>query len=517
MMIAAAYLRERLPPAVFVPGRLLWPRRRRRGRIGRRRWRVDVGLRAAPARQFRIWDDLADRDARSRRTPERVLVRRRASRPSWRVAVAGDRHHRRRRRWLGVRGCRVRGAPALDARRRPRSGLCHARSASQPSPTRSLLLEVPGVRRSSSPRSAAAPRLIRACLAGRRGRLRHARASTSAWHDAVRPAVRHPLVRLAMSDAGTSLRTVLRGCAPAICCGDRAPRAVHPARRTTSTGKPGTFQFVSCHGCGLAYQNPRVSLDHIKAYYDDEYIAHRKSELGRADAAFERAMDKLDAAKDQLVVALRRRSTPSSEVLDVGCGVGTFLQRLRDATASTVAGVDFKDLSRTRRSTASSSTAASSTKRRSRIALRSRHDVALPRARLRSAAQPAHGAARAEAGRHAGDRGAAPRQPHVPLFGDRWPGLQAPQHTVLYDASTSLRARRRAGFEVVDYLPYGAFPAYFYLFTGAAFRLLKGRGLNLQARHRPVLRRPAADSRRSSLFERHLNLAMQTVVCRRPP
>ena len=32
---------------------------------------------------------------------------------------------------------------------------------------------------------------------------------------------------------------------------------------------------------------------------------------------------------------------------------------------------------------------------------------------------------------------------------------------------------RAAGFEVVDYLPYGAFPAYFYLFTGVAFRLLK--------------------------------------------
>ena len=30
-----------------------------------------------------------------------------------------------------------------------------------------------------------------------------------------------------------------------------------------------------------------------------------------------------------------------------------------------------------------------------------------------------------------------------------------------------------AGLEVVDYLPYGAFPAYFYLFTGVAFHLLQ--------------------------------------------
>ena len=99
-------------------------------------------------------------------------------------------------------------------------------------------------------------------------------------------------------------------------------------------------------------------------------------------------------------------------------------------------------------------------------------------------------------------------------FGDRWPGLQAPQHTVLFDRDSLLRTVRRSGFEVVDYLPYGAFPAYFYLFTGAAFRMLKGRGLDLdraivpyfvgQLRAWPVM-----------LFERRLNLAMQTVVCRR--
>ena len=62
---------------------------------------------------------------------------------------------------------------------------------------------------------------------------------------------------------------------------------------------------------------------------------------------------------------------------------------------------------------------------------------------------------------------------------DRWPGLQAPQHTVLFDRQSLLAMARKAGLEVEVYLPYGAFPAYFYLFAGAAFKLLKGRGLNL--------------------------------------
>ena len=43
------------------------------------------------------------------------------------------------------------------------------------------------------------------------------------------------------------------------------------------TGKPGTFHFVTCSQCGLRYQNPRVDMDHIQDFYDDEYIAHRKS------------------------------------------------------------------------------------------------------------------------------------------------------------------------------------------------------------------------------------------------
>ena len=65
---------------------------------------------------------------------------------------------------------------------------------------------------------------------------------------------------------------------------------------------------------------------------------------------------------------------------------------------------------------------------------------------------------------------------------------------------------------MVDYLPYGAFPAYFYVFAGAAFKLLRGRGLNLSRAIYPyffgqLLLSPVL------LFERKLNLAMQTVVC----
>ena len=100
------------------------------------------------------------------------------------------------------------------------------------------------------------------------------------------------------------------------------------------------------------------------------------------------------------------------------------------------------------------------------------------------------------------------------LFANRWPGLQAPQHTVLYTRDTLRSMMTRAGFEIVDWLPWGAFPAYFYLFAGLAFKILKGKGLNLSKAIYPyflgqLLLTPLL------LFEKKLNLAMQTVICKK--
>src|SRR5262249_16939811 len=100
------------------------------------------------------------------------------------------------------------------------------------------------------------------------------------------------------------------------------------------------------------------------------------------------------------------------------------------------------------------------------------------------------------------------------LFRERWPGLQAPQPTVLYSKEMLLKAVEKGGLEAASYLPYGAFPPYFYLFAGVAFKLRKGKGVNLARAIYPyflgqLLLSPVL------LFERHLNLAMQTVVCRR--
>jgi SAM-dependent methyltransferase len=281
------------------------------------------------------------------------------------------------------------------------------------------------------------------------------------------------------------------------------------------TGKPGLFHFVRCAVCGLAYQNPRIPLNRIADYYDDQYIAHRKKRnWGPLTPLFERAMTRLDADKARLVsryVTL----TPASEVLDVGCATGTFLRRIHDDHGSAVVGLDFKDL-------ANAPTlggvefhcglfyeAALASQRFDLVTMWHflEHDYD-PLQSLKTARRVLK-----DDGRLIVE---VPRLDSRTFrwFGDRWPGLQAPQHTVLFDRASLTRFVRLAGLEVVDYLPYGAFPAYFYLFTGVAFRVLKGRGLNLDKAIYPyflgqLLLSPML------LFERHLNLAMQTIVCRR--
>lgn len=282
------------------------------------------------------------------------------------------------------------------------------------------------------------------------------------------------------------------------------------------TGKPGRFLFVRCQQCNLAYQNPRLKLEQIGAYYDDEYIAHRKkTEWGPLKPLYEWAMGKHDRDKLKLIrnfISIDQ----NSQVLDVGCGAGTFLEEVQKSTGAKVSGVDFKDLTHL----------PSFEHIDFHLGLFYEqpftdqhfdlitmwhfleHDYD-PVRTLQHARNLLH-----ETGRVIIE---VPRldSTSYKLFKERWPGLQAPQHTALYSRIALLKLVEKAGLEVVEYLPYGAFPAYFYLFAGAAFKMLQGRGLNLSKAIYPyflgqLLLSPLL------LFEKKLNLAMQTVICKLP-
>jgi SAM-dependent methyltransferase len=282
------------------------------------------------------------------------------------------------------------------------------------------------------------------------------------------------------------------------------------------TGRPGRFRFVTCGACGLVYQQPRLTLAGVKPFYDGAYIAHQRDERwGLLAPLFKAAMGSLDRAKMRLVrraIVLDARS----RVLDVGCGAGTFLQRLRSETGARVAGVDFVDLS-------------------DRPAFREAefhhglfYDQAIGRDAydlitmwhfLEHDYDPLRSLVHA---RNALTRDGrllieVPRLDSLSfrLFGNRWPGLQAPQHTVLFDRTHLEAMVKKAGLESCAYFPYGAFPPYFYLFCGVAFRLGRGRGLDLEKAKYAYFAGHLLTLPIQPLLTR-LNFAMQTIVCRRP-
>lgn len=295
---------------------------------------------------------------------------------------------------------------------------------------------------------------------------------------------------------------------------DSADATAFLAAEDDLTGRPGTFTIVRCASCGLAYQSPRLTLAHIKPYYDDNYIAHQpRARWGALGPIVIWAMGAVDRAKLRIVrryVDLAR----SSSVLDVGCGTGTFLALVRTETDAAVAGVDFVDLS-------------------ARETMRGiefhhgvfyeqevgdhRFDLITMWHFLEHDYDPLRSLRHARRSLAPGGRIIieVPRLDSLSfrLFGRRWPGVQAPQHTALYDKRSLVALAERAGLEVVAHLPYGAFPPYFYLFCGAAFTARKGRGLNLQ---RAVLPYFAGQLLCAPVLPvlKHMNFAMQTVVCK---
>jgi SAM-dependent methyltransferase len=263
------------------------------------------------------------------------------------------------------------------------------------------------------------------------------------------------------------------------------------------------------------YQSPRLTLEHIKSYYDSGYIAHQKrNRWGPLSPLFNAAMDSLDRAKLRIVDRYVRLDQASA-VLDVGCATGSFLAKVRDQRGSAVVGVDFVDLSD--RPTLRGAEFHHGLFYDQDIG-RERFDLVTMWHFLEHDYDPMRSLAHARQALKSDGRLVieVPRLDCLTfrMFKDRWPGLQAPQHTVVYDRQALVSVMERSGYVVVDYLPYGAFPPYFYLFCGVAFRVLKGRGLNLDKAiylyfAGQLLVLPALP------FLNRFNFAMQTIVCRK--
>lgn len=284
-------------------------------------------------------------------------------------------------------------------------------------------------------------------------------------------------------------------------------------------GRPGAFRFVRCRDCALVYQRPRLRAAAVRGYYDADYPSHRAgSSWGPLTPLVRRAFQAHDRRKEALVAAHVRLSA-ATRVLDVGCATGSFLSRLRTRHGVHATGLDWIDVPGRDPAVELLHGALEDVPLAGR-----RFDLVTMWHFLEHAYDPP-GALRAARDALAPDGRLVIEVPDLEsvsarLFGRRWPGVQAPQHTVLFTRATLRRMVEAAGLEVVSHERHGAFPPYFYLFCGAVFRLRdlvgsRRRGLDLRRLTLPYfLGRLALWP--LDLLERRVPFAMQTLVCRRP-
>ena len=282
------------------------------------------------------------------------------------------------------------------------------------------------------------------------------------------------------------------------------------------TGKPGTFHFAECRACGHHFQSPRLKIDFIGDYYDDGYISHKKGHswgpLGKLAAW---GFGKHDRDKYKLVSRFVKLAR-GSRVLDVGCARGTFLQEVSKRTGASIAGVDFKDLPES--DLKSRMTFHHGLLKQAPLAANS-FDLITMWHYLEHCYEPIESLRICryllkDEGRMVIE---VPCLSSVTyrLYGSRWPGLQAPQHTSLFTRKSLERLMAKAGFEVVEYLPYGAFPRFFYYYAGFVFLFTKGKGIKLSSHVVPYILLSAIFYPFIKVTEKWFSHSMQTVVCRK--
>ncbi len=95
-------------------------------------------------------------------------------------------------------------------------------------------------------------------------------------------------------------------------------------------GFEGQFQYVQCKNCGLVYMNPQIAPECISRFYPDDYAPHQAGS----------ASTNKNYKKPDLPKTILDTLNSQSSILDIGCGNGEFLNRVRQFCNCRVSGVD---------------------------------------------------------------------------------------------------------------------------------------------------------------------------------
>ena len=115
-------------------------------------------------------------------------------------------------------------------------------------------------------------------------------------------------------------------------------------------GIEGAFSYVRCSECGLVYMNPQVVPEETAKLYPSDYAPHTTAAKGAASgirSLYNRLIKTPVIAQFikwitnvKITNEIYRRLDQKSRILDIGCGAGAFLNRVKTDKGCEVNGVD---------------------------------------------------------------------------------------------------------------------------------------------------------------------------------
>ncbi|KJU84507.1 type 11 methyltransferase, partial [Candidatus Magnetobacterium bavaricum] len=103
-------------------------------------------------------------------------------------------------------------------------------------------------------------------------------------------------------------------------------------------GYPGDYSYRQCTGCDCIQIHPFPSLDELVAAYKIDY--HGFTEPTHKGIVYKLLYNLYEKST---MSDLRKIISSSSKILDVGCGIGLFLSRLKSMGVKDIEGIDFSE------------------------------------------------------------------------------------------------------------------------------------------------------------------------------
>jgi SAM-dependent methyltransferase len=257
-------------------------------------------------------------------------------------------------------------------------------------------------------------------------------------------------------------------------CGHRERRLLHSGLRDRLFGAPGSWDLQRCTGCDSAYLDPRPTADTIGLAYERYFGAKRPLEApanpavsqlkarivnGHLNAALGYDLEPSSALgrivplfpkrrwRAEWTVRHLRKGKGTPRLLDVGCGTGEFLVRMRDAGWE-VRGIEPDPAS------AAVARAAKLDVQQAGLDEAQLEEASFDAITMNHVIEHLHDPRRAiertlELLRHGGSLWVA--TPNIDglgheRFGPNWFGLDPPRHLVLFNGDALEGLLRRAGF-----------------------------------------------------------------------